>query len=155
MSISSENEAVRTLFHQFINYWNQRDAKAYAGMLTADANLIGFDGSQMNGPGEVKQELEQIFQRHQTAFYVTIERELRFLAPEVALLRAVAGMVPPGKDDIKPDVNAIQSMIATKKDGEWRIALFQNTPAAFHGRPGLAEQLTEELRRELERSRNT
>jgi len=26
------------------------------------------------------------------------------------------------------------------------IALFQNTPAQFHGRPELAQQLTEELR---------
>ena len=31
-------------------------------------------------------------------------------------------------------------------DGQWRIALFQNTPAQFHGRPEAAEALTDELR---------
>jgi len=28
----------------------------------------------------------------------------------------------------------------------WRIALFQNTPAAFHGRPEAAKKLSAELR---------
>ncbi|MGZ4033139.1 MAG: SgcJ/EcaC family oxidoreductase, partial [Tumebacillaceae bacterium] len=29
---------------------------------------------------------------------------------------------------------------------DWQIALFQNTPAQFHGRPELVEQMTAELR---------
>ena len=36
-------------------------------------------------------------------------------------------------------------------DGKWKIISFQNTPAAFHGRPELAEQLSAELREELRR----
>ena len=35
---------------------------------------------------------------------------------------------------------------AVKRAGRWRIILFQNTPAQFHGRPELAQQLTDELR---------
>jgi len=48
-----------------------------------------------------------------------------------------------------PAVNAIQTLVAVCNDGEWRVALFQNTPAAFHGRPELAEALSAELREEL------
>jgi uncharacterized protein (TIGR02246 family) len=73
----------------------------------------------------------------------------QFLTPEVAILRAVAGMVPPGQSDLNPAVNAVQTLVAAKHDGRWRIALFQNTPAQFHGRPELAQQLTEELRQLL------
>jgi hypothetical protein len=29
--------------------------------------------------------------------------------------------------------------------GQWRIVLFQNTPAQFHGRPSLVEEMTREL----------
>lgn len=54
---------------------------------------------------------------------------------------------PPGKTDINAAVNAIQTLAAKRHDGEWRIASLQNTPAQFHGRPELVEQLTEELRR--------
>jgi hypothetical protein len=33
------------------------------------------------------------------------------------------------------------------RDGDaWKIALFQNTPAAFHGRPEESAKLTEELK---------
>ena len=35
------------------------------------------------------------------------------------------------------------------RDGAWQVELFQNTPAAFHGRPELSEQMTEELRQAL------
>ena len=58
-------------------------------------------------------------------------------------------MVPPGLADINPAVNAVQSLLAVRQDGRWRIAQLQNTPAAFHGRPDLSDQLTGELRAEL------
>jgi len=54
-------------------------------------------------------------------------------------------MVPPGKSDINPETNAIQSLIAVRSGDGWQIALFQNTPAQFHGRPEQAKALTEEL----------
>ena len=62
-----------------------------------------------------------------------------------SLIRAVAGMVPPGGQGIKPERNAIQSLVAVIDEGAPRIALFHNTPARFDGRPELAEQLTAEL----------
>jgi uncharacterized protein (TIGR02246 family) len=95
--------------------------------------------------------MDRIFGDHQTAVYVAKVREVRFLAPSVALLRAVAGMVPIGHTDLNPAVNAIQSLVAVKHGEHWRIALFQNTPAQFHGRPELVEQMTEELRQVLGR----
>ena len=54
-------------------------------------------------------------------------------------------MVPPGQANLNPAANTIQSLVAVKR-GEWRIALYQNTPAQFHGRPDLASAITEELR---------
>jgi uncharacterized protein (TIGR02246 family) len=66
-------------------------------------------------------------------------RGVCFLTPEVSVLRAVAGMVPPGQADLNPAVNALQTLVATKGAGPWRIALFQNTPAQLHRRPELAQ----------------
>jgi hypothetical protein len=57
----------------------------------------------------------------------------------------MVGMVPPGTKEINPAVNAIQSMVAIKEGGKRRVALFQNTPAQFHGRPHLVEQMTAAL----------
>jgi len=59
-------------------------------------------------------------------------------------------MVPPGQSDLNPKVNTHHTLMAVRIEGEWRIELFQNTPAQFHGRPELVEQMTEELRQMLE-----
>ena len=55
----------------------------------------------------------------------------------------IANMLGADKGDVD---NAIQSLVAVKQGTDWKIALFQNTPAQFHGRPEVAEALTEELR---------
>ena len=121
-------------------------------LFAEDGNLVGFDGSQINGRSEARSVLSQIFADHQTASYLGIVKEVRLLCPDVAILRAVAGMIPPGQLDINPEVNAVQTLVALKQQNKWSIALFQNTPAAFHGRPELSERLTEELRQALRTS---
>src|SRR5258706_9698965 len=146
---TTDETQVRVLYQSWLDSWNRRNAAELAYLCTIDVNVIGYDGSQMNGSAEIKSVIGQIFADHQTSAYIGIVREVRFLAPGVAILRAVVGMIPRGQSDINPAVNAIQSLVATKQDGQWRITLFQNTPAAFHGRPDLSDQLTEELRQAL------
>jgi uncharacterized protein (TIGR02246 family) len=144
--ISTDAEPISSLYQALLDAWNRRDAAGFAALFDEDGNVIGFDGSQMNGQADIKATLRQIFDDHQTGRYVGIIREVRFLLPEVALLRAVSGIVPAGQSDLNPATNAIQSLVAVQKDGHWRIAHYQNTPAQFHGRPELVQQLTEELR---------
>jgi uncharacterized protein (TIGR02246 family) len=140
---------IGALYQQVLAGWNQRNAAAYAALFAEDASIVGFDGSQMNGRAEIVTQIGQIFADHPTSRYVGKIREVRLLTPDVAILRAVVGMVPPGQSDLRPDVNAIQSLVAAKQNGTWLIALFQNTPARFDGRPQLAQQLTDELRQLL------
>jgi uncharacterized protein (TIGR02246 family) len=144
MKKNDENE-IRLLYQRLIVSWNRHNATDFASLFCEDGNTIGFDGSQMNGPKQIKDELAGIFSNHKVASYVGIVQEVRTLAENIFLLRAVAGMVPPGKTAIMPERNAIQSLIVTKNQDEYCIALYQNTPAAFDGRPALSKQLTEEL----------
>ena len=55
-----------------------------------------------------------------------------------------------GEEDIDPAFNTHHTLLAVKIGEEWKIELFQNTPAQFHGRPHLVEQMTEELRRTMQ-----
>lgn len=142
----SPEDEVRSLYNQLIDQWNERNAGGYAQLFTDDGSIVGFDGSVVDGASEIESHLSEIFADHVTARYVGKIREIRFLMPDVALLRAVVGMVPPGQTDINPATNAIQSMVAVNHNGNWRVSLFHNTPAQFHGRPHLVEELTEELR---------
>lgn len=140
---------IRTLYHQLLDSWNRRDADAFAAVFAPDGESIGFDGSQLSGQAEIAMSLRQIFTDHITPPYLSIVRNVRLLSPDVAILRAIAGMVPPGKSDIEPNLNSVQSLVAVKRDNQWCISLFQNTPAQLHGRPELVQQMTEELRQLL------
>jgi uncharacterized protein (TIGR02246 family) len=138
-------QEIKTLYRQLLDGWNRRSAADMASLFADNGSVVGFDGSQMNGREEIEATLAPIFADHPTARYVSKVQEVRALAPDVALLRAQVGMVPPGKSEINPATNAIQSLVAVKEGATWRVALFQNTPAQFHGRPHLVEQMTAEL----------
>jgi len=137
--------ATRELYQRLIEAWNKRNARDYALAFASTGSIVGFDGSQVNGQMEIGAHVSEIFSHHQTATYVTIVRDVRPITGDVTLLRANAGMVPPGKDDLNPELNAVQCMVAALKSGKWEVALFQNTPAALHGKPDLSKKLTEEL----------
>ncbi|TGL63489.1 SgcJ/EcaC family oxidoreductase [Leptospira sarikeiensis] len=138
-------EEVLILYRKLLTAWNKRNASAMASLLSSEGDLVGFDGSQMKGPEEVRTIVGGIFTHHKTAAFVSIVREIRILSQDSVLLRAVVSMVAEGEKEINPAVNAIQSLVASKDKGEWKISLFQNTPAAFHGRPEEAEKLSKEL----------
>jgi uncharacterized protein (TIGR02246 family) len=134
-----------TVYQQLLTAWNERRADGFAALFTDDGNAVGFDGSQLDGRPGIAEALGGIFANHPTASYVAKVRDVRAMAPDVTLIRAVVGMVPPGASEINPAVNAIQSVILVDRNGDARIALLHNTPAAFHGRPELAASLTREL----------
>lgn len=140
---------VERLYHELIESWDKMKARDYANLFAEDATVIGFDGSTMNDRKEIFDHISAVFNNHKTGKYVTIIKHVRFLSPDIAVLQAITGLVPAGKDDLEPKTNAIQTMVAEKEEDEWHIALFQNTPAQFHGRPELAEDMTRELREKL------
>jgi uncharacterized protein (TIGR02246 family) len=141
----TDDAAVRALFGRFHECWNRRDARGIAELFSEDGHVVGFDGSVLDGASAIGAEMTRIFADHKPAAFVGKVREVVFPGTEVALLRAIAGMVPPGKTELNPQVNAIQTLVARKRAAEWRILILQSTPAAFHGRPELVEQMTAEL----------
>ena len=137
--------AAENLYRDLIEGWNSGDAEAMGAVLTPQSLVVGFDGSQMVGRAAVTSELGRIFADHPTARYVTKIRSVRSLGPDAAIVYAVAGMVPPGGGPIMPDRNVVQTVVATRADRTWAVALFQTTPAQLHGRPEEQEALTAEL----------
>ncbi|GAB3068806.1 SgcJ/EcaC family oxidoreductase [Virgibacillus ainsalahensis] len=140
---------IQKLYHNLIYAWNKRNARAMSDVFTENGEQIGFDGSQILGRDEIFSHLEPIFKDHPTPPFVTKVKEVYFLSSDAAVLRAIAGMVPPDQTDINPDLNTHHTLIAVNHEGKWLVRLFQNTPAQFHGRPELVEEMTNELRESL------
>jgi uncharacterized protein (TIGR02246 family) len=137
---------LETLHRILLDRWNQCDAGGYGALFADDGTMVGFDGTPVESPAAIVEHLRGIFADHRTGTYVAKVREVRPLGAGTALLRAVAGLVPPGGSDVNPGANAVQVLVAVlDADGAWRVAHFQNTPAAFHGRPDAADALTAEL----------
>jgi len=140
-----QKPAVRELYQTNLDCWNRRDAAGMAALYGPRSLQIGFDGSQMVGAANIESTLNTIFANHMTAMYIGIVREVYFISSDVAILHAVAGMLPRDKREINPAVNVVQTLVAKRVNFRWHIELFQNTPAAYHGRPDDSAKLTAEL----------
>jgi uncharacterized protein (TIGR02246 family) len=147
------DEAVRATYRSILAGWNAADAGAFAAPFAEDGEVIGFDGSRVVGRAKIEAEMAGIFADHATGRYVGIVRGVRQLGRDIAVLHAVSGVVPADADAVNSDLNALQSLVAQRKADRWRVILYQNTPAAFHGRPELADALTAELTAELDAQR--
>lgn len=143
---SADEQAVRALYQRMLDGWNARDGEAMAAPFAGDGEMIGFDGSEVAGRAAISAIMSAIFADHPTPEYVAIVRGVRFPMPDCAILRADTGLIPRGKSDINPDLNARHALVAIRRNGAWAIAHFQNTPAQLHGRPDLVTALTAELR---------
>jgi uncharacterized protein (TIGR02246 family) len=142
----STAEPVESLYRTLLGRWNEPDAAGFGELFALDGSMVGFDDTSVETPARIIDHLTEVFTDHQTASYVAKVREVRSLDSRNALLRAVAGMVPPGEANLAPAVNAIHVLVAVESSGGWRVAHFQNTPAAYDGRPQAVQELTDELR---------
>jgi uncharacterized protein (TIGR02246 family) len=133
------------VYAALLQAWNNRLPDRFAALFTPDATVVGFDGSLMNGRADIVAQMRSIFASHSTAAYVAIVRDVRAVGPGTVLLRAAAGMVPRDGGALIEKVNAQQSALFVDQGNGPQVALFQNTPAAFHGRPREVEAMTEEL----------
>jgi uncharacterized protein (TIGR02246 family) len=144
--VSTEQPAIISVYTKLIAAWNGQDAAAMAELFADDGTQVGFDGSEAQGARTIHQHLEPIFRDHPTKRFVHVVREIRPLADGVTLLRAIAGMVPRDSLELDESKNVIQSLVVRREGGGWRIALFQNTPARFDGRPEAVAAMSRELR---------
>jgi uncharacterized protein (TIGR02246 family) len=150
-STADDEAQIRGLYQKILHGWNIGSGSALADQFTEDGEIVGFDGTQINGRKEISSNLQEIFDKYGSNRnrFVGKTKNVKFLTPGIALMHAIAGMVMAGHSEINPQLNSIQRLVFVKRDKEWRVAALQNTPAQFHGRPDEVQTLTEELSHEL------
>src|ERR687897_553427 len=125
---SAEEAAVRALYQQLMDGWNQGSGEAFAAVFTEDGDLIGFDGTHFEGRAEITTFHQELFDKWlKGTRLVGRVKDVRFLSPDVALMHAVGSTVMRGKSRPSPERDSIQTLVATRQSGEWRLAAFQNT----------------------------
>ena len=138
---------IRALYAAFVDGWNRRSGAAVAAVFADDGDMVGYDGTTVSGRLSIASDLRRIFGSHQTPAYVGLIRAVRPMSQGVAVLHAHAGMIPPGGNDLDPDLLTVHTLVGVEESpGRWKISLFQSTPAAWHERPEARDGLLAELR---------
>lgn len=126
---------VQALYTELMDGWNQGSGEAFASPFAADGELIGFDGTHLRGRREIAVFHQPLFDKWLKGTRLVGEaKSVRFLSRDVALVHAVGGTVMPGKSTPAPERDSIQTLVATRRDGEWRLEAFQNTRVRPMGR---------------------
>jgi hypothetical protein len=64
---SGSDKEISALYRQLLGAWNKRNAAEFAALFAEDGNVVGFDGSQVDGRAEIEAHLGRIFADHPTA----------------------------------------------------------------------------------------
>jgi uncharacterized protein (TIGR02246 family) len=127
-SQSDDEVAVRALYAQLMDGWNKGSGEAFAAPFAEDGHLIAFDGTHFKGRDEIVSFHQPMFDKWLKGTRLVGKVEsVRFLSPDVALMHALGGTVMRGKSRPAPERDSIQTLVAIKHNGEWRLAAFQNT----------------------------
>lgn len=147
----AEDKAIVSTYTKLLAAWNARDAAGMAALFAEGGAQVGFDGSEAQGPRTIHQQLAPIFRDHPTKRFVHVVRGVSHVTDDVAMLRAIAGMVPRDSLELDESKNVIQSLVLHKEGAGWRIVLFQNTPARLDGRPEAVAAMSRELKAAAEK----
>ena len=86
---STDEAAVRALYQQLMDGWNQGSAEAFATPFAEDGDLIAFDGTHFRGHQEIVPFHQRLFQTHfKGTRLVGQVTSVRFLGPDVVLMYA-------------------------------------------------------------------
>ena len=125
---AADEEAVRDLYRELMDGWNRGSGEAFAAVFTEDGDLVAFDGTHFEGRAEIAPFHQELFDKWlKGTRLVGRVKDVRFLSPDVALMHAVGSTVMRGKAAPSPERDSIQTLVAVRRDGQWRLAAFQNT----------------------------
>jgi uncharacterized protein (TIGR02246 family) len=140
-----QDTQIRALYARFLAGWNQRSGVTVSSVFADDGEMVDLDGTLRSGRLTIAADMRRIFAEHAIPTFVGKVRSVRRLTEGVAVLHAVAGMVPPGAQTLDPALHTVHVLTAVEDDGRWKIAVLQSTPARYGGRVDAVAALTAEL----------
>jgi uncharacterized protein (TIGR02246 family) len=114
---------------RLVGAWAVNDATGVADVFTEDGILILPGDVLKKGRAEIQEFLATAYAGPFKGTRVTgTPVDVRFATDDVALLRTHGGLLSPGDTEIPPALAVRSTWIAVKRDGEWWLAGYQNSP---------------------------
>jgi uncharacterized protein (TIGR02246 family) len=122
----ADEQAIRALIDHQVTGWDTGDPDAYVSVFTPDADYVTFLGSRHKGRAAIASSYAPLFSKlHGTRLRTQIT-QLRYLAPDVALIQAQAAVIRQGSRWNRRG-ERVNTSIAVRTDDGWRLAASQNT----------------------------
>jgi uncharacterized protein (TIGR02246 family) len=125
-----DEESIKKVITEMTDGFNKHDARAATRMYMPDADFVSVRGESAKGD-EVEEKLRAILAtRAKAATLKTLNVKIRFIRPDVALAHVtneLSGLITSSGLNLPPHEEISLRVFVKEKDGEWRIAAFQNT----------------------------
>lgn len=120
--------AIASLTQRMIAAWAGEDAEAIANLFVEDGTMI-LAGTYCDSRAAIQDYFTKAFQGEYRGTRATGKPVAsRFFGPDAGILLTAGGVLEPGETEVS-DKQAIRaSWTVVRRDGEWRLAAYQNTP---------------------------
>lgn len=125
---AADEQLIRSIPDKIAAGWSKGDGRAIADVYAEGGTLVAGDGKVTQSRAEIARYHDQQFAAFLKGTRLTVEvKSLRFVSPDIAIMHTEGGILWPGEVQVAPRNRGVQSFVAVKNDGVWRITLFQNT----------------------------
>lgn len=128
MTTDADKAAIAALTQKVVSAWAYQDADTFASVFADDGTMI-LSGVYCDGPEAVRDYMAKAFQGRYKGTQVTGKPiSIRSLGPDTAILLSNGGVLGPGETEVSEDSAIRASWLVVRRDGQWRLAAYQNTP---------------------------
>ena len=133
-SSKADEDAIRQVVQQVQDGWNAHDGKAFAAPFAVDADYVVINGMMLKGREAIEKGHTGIFASiYKDSRNIATIEGIRFLRPDVGVAHVEWNLEFREGTETKK-AQAMNTMVMTKEDGKWSIAVFQNTQIMAGGR---------------------
>lgn len=138
MTSSSDQAAIAALTQRMVTGWAYGEAETIADLFVEDGTLI-LPGVFCNGREEVRDYFARAFEgKYKNTQVMGKPISIRVLGPDVAILLSQGGVLEAGETEVS-EAGAIRaSWLVVRRDGQWQLAAYQNSPRYDAGAAGSA-----------------
>ncbi len=108
--------------------WDRGDGEAYGACFTEDADYVTFQGDHLQGRRAIADTHQELW--NSVLRGSTLEGEIKkihFITPELAIFHGLGAVKLKWQKTAPKKRDSINTNVAIKQNGEWKIAAFQNS----------------------------
>ena len=129
MTTSSPTDSALSVIQAVYDAWADNDADAFAALYTEDATVVQ-PGIHQKSNDDIRTTMAAGFAGPLKGSRVLDKpQSIRLLGSDAAIVITEGGVLMAGQTELPPERLVRATWVLTKRDGQWYVAAYQNSPA--------------------------